>query len=263
MSLWKSKKPTEKSSPIKHAALPEPAASLIAKRFDFFGEKFVIPTVTALIVWILAGYEWYCWLFDLPRIPVVLTFGAAAVSVFVFVGMRKNFAEIRRLNLGIEGEQAVGQQLERDLIPLGYNVFHDICFDDFNIDHAAIGPHGVFAFETKTASKPKGDARVSFDGKQIVVAGFKPDRDPVNQAKANANQLREKLREYTGQEHQVRPVVIYPGWFVDLLAKNTDLWVLNEKLVVAFLNREPQRLSEEQISVLSSGLTRYVRDQSK
>ena len=41
-----------------------------------------------------------------------------------------------------------------DLRAQGYAVFHDIPGDGFNVDHALIGPAGIFAIETKTRAKP-------------------------------------------------------------------------------------------------------------
>jgi len=49
-----------------------------------------------------------------------------------------------------------------------------------------IGPAGVFTVETKTRTKPHGDARVTFRGEALLVAGFEPDRDPIVQARAQA-----------------------------------------------------------------------------
>lgn len=44
---------------------------------------------------------------------------------------------------------------------------------------------GIFTVETKTFSKPaRGNAKVTFDGENILVNGFRPDRDPVTQARA-------------------------------------------------------------------------------
>ena len=66
-----------------------------------------------------------------------------------------------------------------------------------NIDHALIGPGGIFAIETKTISKPQsGKCEVSYDGNRVLVNGRAPDRDPIVQAKACARQLREMLADY-------------------------------------------------------------------
>lgn len=84
------------------------------------------------------------------------------------------------------------------------------------------------------------DAKVIFDGERILVDGFEPDRNPVIQAKAQATWLREVLAESTGRKFPVRPVVLFPGWFVEQGKGTTrEIWVLTLKALPSFLAREP------------------------
>ena len=67
----------------------------------------------------------------------------------------------RRIRLGFEGERHVGEALNQ-LMLVGYRVFHDFLITDKprsirNIDHIVIGSNGVFAVETKTRRKMKGE----------------------------------------------------------------------------------------------------------
>jgi len=55
--------------------------------------------------------------------------------------------------LGFDGERFVGEELSR-LIAFGYEIYHDVPFDGFNIDHVLVEPSGVYASETKTHCKP-------------------------------------------------------------------------------------------------------------
>lgn len=92
------------------------------------------------------------------------------------------------------GELPVGQLLER-LRAKGYEVFHDIEGDGFNVDHVLIGRGGVFVIETKTISK-RNDIRrneVRYDGQSVLVNGFTPDRDPIAQVGANARWVHKLL----------------------------------------------------------------------
>jgi hypothetical protein len=56
---------------------------------------------------------------------------------------------------------------------------------------------------------------VSFDGTQLRVAGYLPDRDPITQAQAQARWLRDALQESRGRTWQIKPVIVFPGWFVE------------------------------------------------
>jgi hypothetical protein len=166
---------------------------------------------------------------------------------------------LHALKLGRDGEKAVGQFLE-SLRERGYRVFHDVVGGNFNLDHVLIGPAGVFTVETKTHSKPSGDARITFDGETIRVGGFEPDRDPVIQARAQVSWLRELLSESTGRRFDVRGVIVYPGWYVNEGdAKQNPVWVLAPRRLVTFLDHEPRRLSQEDIHLASFHLSRFVR----
>ncbi|HEX9145591.1 MAG TPA: nuclease-related domain-containing protein, partial [Candidatus Binatia bacterium] len=54
--------------------------------------------------------------------------------------------DVKALRLGRNGERDVGQKLE-PLRKHGYQVFHDIIGDGFNIDHVLIGPAGIFTVQ--------------------------------------------------------------------------------------------------------------------
>jgi len=55
--------------------------------------------------------------------------------------------------------------LEEKLRPAGYQVWHDIQADDFNVDHVLMGPGGIFTIETRTHRKPeKGPCEIVYFG---------------------------------------------------------------------------------------------------
>ena len=92
----------------------------------------------------------------------IILIGIAIVAA-VFFGYRlwKLLNERRRIRLGFEGERHVGEALNQ-LMLVGYRVFHDFLITDKprrirNIDHIVIGANGVFAVETKTRRKMKGE----------------------------------------------------------------------------------------------------------
>lgn len=58
---------------------------------------------------------------------------------------------------------------------------------------------------------------------------------------------------------KVKPVVIFPGWFVNQKANNPEVWVLNEKALPAFLKNEMAVLTQEQINLIASHIESYIR----
>jgi hypothetical protein len=248
-----------KRSPLKDRPLRNPGQSLDEQIRDIVYDYMLWPTLSALFVVPLAALEWFRYLRTIPPSPRLYTFGAVAILAFAAYRFFKGLPRLRALKLGRDGEKAVGQFLET-LRERGYRVFHGVVGGSFNLDHVLIGPAGVFTVETKTHSKPSGDARVTFDGETIRIDGFEPDRDPVIQAKAQASWLRELLVESTGRKFEVRSVIVYPGWFVNEGdAKTNAVWVLEPKRLPTFLEREPRRLSQEDIHLTAFHLSRFVR----
>ena len=247
-------------SPIKDKPLRSPGQSLEEERRKLFEDKLETPFVLALFFTFLAALEWWRYYMKRPPSPVIYT--AAAILFVAFVAWRiwKVRPQMHALRQGAEGEKVVGQFLER-LRENGYQVFHDLIGDGFNVDHVLIGPAGVFTVETKTWSKPNsGEPRIKFDGEQLTVAGREPERNPVVQARAQTGWLKGLLAESTGRQFEVFPVVVFPGWYIE---QNNDslknIWVLEPKALAKFLGNEPQCLTPEEVKLASFHLSRFIR----
>jgi hypothetical protein len=116
--------------------------------------------------------------------------------------------------IGRDGEKVVGQALE-ELRTGGAIMLHDITADGFNVDHVVISLKGIFVIETKTRSKPKGrDSKIVYDGEKILIDGWTMAPDPLKQVQANTSWIHDLLMESTGKSFPVRPVLLFPGWYV-------------------------------------------------
>jgi hypothetical protein len=171
-------------SPIKDPPLRQAGQSLIEERERTLEDQLLPWFLTAVMFLVVAVTEWIQELTGATNSPRLFTFVAAvavAACTWRFVRIRPRMRQLRQ---GIAGEKAVGQFLER-LRQDGYEVFHDVTAEGFNIDHVLVGPAGIFTVETKTWSKPeRGDVKVAYDGTRLTANGLEPDRDPVVQAKA-------------------------------------------------------------------------------
>lgn len=249
-----------RKSPIKDKPLRQPAQSLEEERRTLWSDKVEPYLLQALMFVVLAFLEWWRYYKDMKPSPIVFTAVAIVAVAFSFWQFFKIRPKMRMLLQGIEGEKVVGQYLER-LREKGYDVFHDIVAPGFNIDHVLIGPAGVLTIETKTWSKPlKGDARIMFDGEKLLAGSFSPDRDPINQARAQAAWLRSVLADSTGKTFNVRPVVLFPGWFVEKPPNvRSDVWVLEPKALPAFLDCEPSTVDAQDSKLAAFHLSRFIR----
>ncbi len=248
-------------SPLKSAALRNPGESLEKYIHRYVNDNGVPWLVGAFFVVFLAGWEWAKHLTGLPPLPWALSFVAVVVVALAVHKIRQTRRRIRSLRQGAEGEKTVGQFLER-LRARDAQVFHDVPRAGFNVDHVVVHASGVYVIETKTYSRPdKGRPTIRFDGERVIVGRRTPKRDPVNQVRAAASWVRDLLAESTGKTLPVRPVVVFPGWFVEPTAeaRNSDVWVLNPKALPSFIEHSNGQLSESDVKLAAFHLSRYVR----
>ena len=258
-------KPTEKRSPLKHKPLRLPGASLDEERTRILDDELLPLALAVSFAVVFASLEWWRALTQSPPQPAVATAVAVGVVAFCAYRFRGLRTRLQALKLGMEGEQAVGQFLEANRGE-DWHIFHDVPGLGFNIDHVVVSPKGVFAVETKTFSKPvKGESKVRYDGEKVLVNGSTPDRDPVAQARAVRDWIRDLLFDTTAIRYPVRGVVVFPGWWVESpkTGKRPEVWVLNEKAFVKFVENEPIVIKSEDVALAASRLTNYITTESR
>jgi hypothetical protein len=260
----------EKRSPIKAPPLRLPGQSLQRQLLDVLLDQWMPWCMLPVLLGVAAGVEWVrLWISYNPTqvSAITLTVLAVIAAIISVYKIRQLIPVIRSLKQGMEGERVVGQFLEEYCRERGYKVFHDVLGDGFNVDHVLIGKGGIFTINTKTISKPEvGEPVVVYDGESVSVGGHKPDRDPVAQAKGEARFIREMLAESTNRRAQnipVRPVVLYPGWFIEGSSSGREVWVLNPKVMISFLDHENAQLASEDVALFASRLGGRVRERAR
>jgi len=253
-------KPPATRSPIKDRPLRVPGQSVEDERRRLIEDRIEPAVLTAIFLSVLAAIEWWREYRPVEPSPVLFSFVAACGIGVAAWRVWKSLPRLRALRQALDGERAVGQYLEL-LGQRGYRVFHDLLGSGFNVDHVLIGPAGIFTIETKTWSKPRrGKARIGFDGHRVRVGSREPDDRVVVQARAQANWLHELLAESTGLRFAVRPVVLFPGWFVEQSPGSTsELWVLNPKALPEFLSRQSTALRPDEVQLACYHLSRFIR----
>lgn len=156
----------------------------------------------------------------------------------------------------------MGEELSR-LIALGFEVYHDVPFDGFNIDHVLVGPRGVFIVETKTRRKPVDETgekkfRVGFDGK-FLQWPWGADNYGIEQAKNNAKSLASWLNSAAGESLWIMPILTLPGWMVDRKAPSESLYVVNPKEIYQICSSQPVILAELQVRRICHQLDQKCR----
>ncbi|MEW6377662.1 MAG: nuclease-related domain-containing protein [Thermodesulfobacteriota bacterium] len=250
-------------SPLKEPLLRLPGQSMDEQINCLLNEKQFNYALFAFGFFLLAMGAWIQVFTHSQLNPWLLVAVAIVVIVYCAFAFRQTAKEVRRLKLGRDGERAVAEQL--DVVKKeGAIVFHDLIGDGFNLDHVVLSSRGVFVVETKTHTKPiKGSPSVTFDGKTLLINGLEPERDPVSQAEGNARWLAQMLRATTGKDFAVRPVVLFPGWFVKPFPKGSSVWVLNPQALPSFIQHEPTQISESDLHLAAYHLARYIRTRTQ
>lgn len=248
-------------SPIKAKPLRNPGESLDRQINDILIDDIIFYIMLATYAILIAGFEWFRWYARTPPSPITLTVLAVIILTVAVWKIRVALKKVKNIKLGLEGERAVGQFLDR-LREKGAKVLHDIPGEGFNLDHVVIHPTGVYVIETKTFSKPEhGEAKLIYDGDKILRNGFQLDRNPITQVLSASKWLGELLENSTGRKFPVKPVVVFPGWYIELTpeAKRSNVWVLNPKALPDFIGNNREILKLDEVSMCALHLDKYVR----
>lgn len=248
-------------SPLKDNPLHNPAESLDKEIDKVINEEALVYLLICGFFILFTFLEWHRWAFDVKPNPIlwtILTLLVIPYCTYRIFAVRKR---VKRLRLGRDGEKAVGQHLE-SLRESSAKVFHDIPSKGFNLDHVVIAKSGIYVIETKTYSKPESGApKIIFDGQKLRLSSGVTTDKPVIQVQAACSWLSDLLKQSTGKSLPVKPVIVFPGWFIEPTseAKNSDVWVLNPKGLPTFISNSADRLSTDEVSMAAYHLSRYVR----
>ncbi|MDP3684628.1 MAG: nuclease-related domain-containing protein [Ignavibacteria bacterium] len=254
----------EVKSPLRQKPLPNPGDSVDAKIQELIDDRMLTWLLASLLAVFLAFMEWLR--VYLPREPSPWLFSSFAVIVIAtsVFRIRKFREKLKFLRQGRDGEIAVGQFLER-CREQGAKLFHDIPGDGFNLDHVIIHTSGIYVIETKTISKPiSGRAELIFNGSTIRCEGKFTTDKPLIQVQAARHWLSSLLGESTGRrilKSSIRPVVVYPGWYITPTAeaKLSDVWVLNPKALPEFISNSRTQLTVDEVHMYALHLSKYIR----
>jgi hypothetical protein len=238
--------------------------SLEEKRRALLNDKILPIAAVAAAFAAIAVMEWVRYFGNARPDPAFFTAMAIPPIAACAWQLLRFFPQSRTLRHVIQGEKAVGRYLEQ-MRTRGYDVFHDIVAADITIDHALVGPAGVYTIETKTwTSAARGEILIGPGAKALVAGNHWPERDPVARARAQATWLKKFLAEDTGREFEVRPVVLVPGWPVEASENSRrHTWVLEPQALPAFLEREPLRLAPADQELAGLHLSLFVRSVEK
>lgn len=249
-----------KKSPLKDRPLRTPGQSLDDEIQKVIDDEVTVLALAPLVFILVTIWDWLLWYEVIkPSNPVFITMVTISLFIYSFFRFLKVKKRLKSLRQGRDGERAVGQTLDT-LKRKGYRVYHDLIGEGFNIDHVIVCEQGIFSIETKTYSKPeKGECKIVVDGDGISINGYKPEKKIQIQAEAQKNWLEKHVAKLTGIKLSVKPVIVFPGWYVESRNSGNNVWVLEPKALPTFIKNLPKALTEEQVRLISNHLSLYIR----
>ena len=222
--------------------------------------------IAALTAYPLLVYSLYLPWADTQLITstrVLIPVGVLTVVLFwiVFKSYRL-MMERNSLRLGLEAKMAFGQELNQ-LMFNGFRIFHDVPTDDFNIDHVAVGPTGVYAVETQERTravrkKGKVEATVAYDGEALQFPSWYAT-EPLLKAQRQADWLGTWLADTVGESVYAQAVLALPGWYVVRKAAR-PIRVISGKEAYSLIKPNGIDLSAETIERIAHQLEQRCRD---
>lgn len=186
--------------------------------------------------------------------PYAGLFVAVSAIIGIFAYSTFISKKLNPLVLGIIGEKKVGDNLLR-LEWRGCRVIHDIQRDRSNIDHLVIAPGGLFVIETKYRSKKgNGQNEVRFDGDALTINGLPDLGNAKGQVCEAANYITTTIKAL-GEKAPVTPIICFPGWWVESVAPNKQVHVLNETSLVSWIDKTNPVLENADINRLYAKLS--------
>lgn len=134
-----------------------------------------------------------------PGVAGLLIVLLAAALAAVGWWSRRRLADFLK---GAAGEELVARELAR--LPTGHLVLHGLRTGGAEIDHAVLGPAGLFVIETKNWSGP-----VTVQSGRIRIGDREPDRPPLAQVRSAAEALHRKLADAGLGRLRIQPVVVF------------------------------------------------------
>ena len=248
-----------KKSPLKEYPLHVAGQSLDEQIQNYISEDVSMLLIIPALLIVMTTTSWLTLAFPSKYFPIVIsiiTLLAIIYCVYRLIILRK---QIKSLALGRKGERIVAEIFD-NFRSQGFVVFHDIVAKNFNIDHVILTTHGIFTVETKTFSKPpKGE--ITYKDEKIIAGNINTGNEIILQAESQTKWLKSMLKDSTGRDYHVMPVIVFPGWFVQPMPENLKkrIWILNPDALNSFIKNEPIRIQESDIHLAAFHISRYIR----
>ena len=254
-------------SAIKEKPLRRAGQSIEEELENIFDDQLLLYILGAglSIGFILLGWVIVLLPFTLKD-AVILTILGVIVEIICIRKILKVKTKVMNYREGLRGERFMGDHLD-SLREKGCKVFHDFVGEYGNVDHIVVSSKGIFAIETKALKKPNyKDEKLIYNGEKIsFTSGKELKNQPLDQAQTSARMIKDFVDKNIGENFWVQPIVVYPNWYIESSTYEGNkathkVWVCNHNYLDRLINEEDDKLTKQQITVVSNKLADYIRN---
>jgi hypothetical protein len=172
---------------------------------------------------------------------IAMVFGIKALEPILDKKAAHLIKRAKDAERGAKGEEYVADKLA--MLPEGYFSFHDLAFEGFNVDHVVVGPTGIFVVETKSHR-----GKVTSNGEKLLLNGRQPDKNFISQAWSQTFHMRNILKDRTGKEWSVMPVLCFSNAFVQVRGLVKGVAVINNGYLNTYITKQKVVLSSDELA---------------
>ena len=189
------------------------ASQSLQHEIDRLSEERILPLLLIMFAfWIVCAVEWtqrFAGAIPDPRFWTCLSLIVTFYGGFQIFRLRQRLPQLRPRRPGV---RQVFEALER-IRSKGFVVCRSQAGAGGKMDHVVIGPAGVYTVEAKARS---GSGIIEYRSEdELIFADRIIDGRPLREARASAQEVRERLSEKFGDRYAVQPIVVFPGeWSV-------------------------------------------------
>lgn len=139
--------------------------------------------------------------------------------------------EERKAERGARAEEAIVDVLGN--LEGQHDVFHDVDTGHGDIDHIVLSrDHGVFVVETKSHF-----GEVTVRNGALLIDGQPPEKDFIAQVLRNTMWLKQRIKETTGLDPWIQPVIVFTRAFVREWKPVRGILLRNQKYLVETIEK--------------------------
>lgn len=184
---------------------------------------------------------------------------ALLVLVIVAYVTIRRLKALKSYRLGLRGEQLVGEVLNQRVSDAESWIYHDLVFDDFNVDHLIVSTKGIMAAETKAVhndTTKEAQKRITVHDDHVDIGGFK-NTEHLAQALRSTAAIKKLLAELGFHDVQVEAALIYPGRWVE--SNHPKVLVRNETAFCTSFGKRPVKIDLQTVKQMRAALDRHLR----